>query len=117
MAVPQYEKGKLYNIYVIDFRKDPNQPRKYFDSEALEELAASIKKHGILQPVLFRPGDQGWLNIVAGDRRIEAAKKVGVNVVPALLVEGSADEIALVENLQRKDLKPVEEAEALERMT
>lgn len=69
MAVPQYEKGKLYNIYVIDFRKDPNQPRKYFDSEALEELAASIKKHGILLPVLFLPGDQGWLNIVAGDRK------------------------------------------------
>jgi len=113
---PQYEKGKLYNISIIDFRKDPNQPRKYFDPEALEELAASIKKHGILQPVLFRPDEQGWLTIVAGERRIEAAKKAGVNVIPALMVEGNADEIALVENLQRKDLMPVEEAEAIDRM-
>ena len=116
VATPQYEKGKLYNISVIDFRKDPNQPRKYFDPEALEELAASIRKHGILQPVLFKPAEQGWLTIVAGERRIEAAKKVGVNIIPGLMVDGSADEIALVENLQRKDLTPVEEAEALERM-
>jgi len=113
---PRYEKGKLYNISIIDFRKDPNQPRKYFDSEALEELAASIKKHGILQPVLFRPEEQGWLTIVAGERRIEAAKKAGVNIIPSLMVDGDADEIALVENLQRKDLIPVEEAEALDRM-
>jgi len=114
----KYEKGKLYNISIIDFRKDPNQPRKYFDPETLEELAASIKKHGILQPVLFHPdpGEQGWLTIVAGERRIEAAKIAGVNMIPALMVEGNADEIALVENLQRKDLMPVEEAEALDRM-
>lgn len=113
---PKYEKGKLYNISIIDFRKDPNQPRKYFDPEALEELAASIKKHGILQPVLFRPYEQGYLTIVAGERRIEAAKIAGVNMIPALMVEGNTDEIALVENLQRKDLMPVEEAEALDRM-
>lgn len=113
---PKYEKGKLYNISIIDFRKDPNQPRKYFDPEALEELAASIKKHGILQPVLFRPYEQGYLTIVAGERRIEAAKIAGVNMIPALMVEGNADEIALVENLQRKDLMPVEEAEAIDRM-
>lgn len=113
---PKYEKGKLYNISIIDFRKDPNQPRKYFDPEALEELAASIKKHGILQPVLFRPYEQGYLTIVAGERRIEAAKIAGVNMIPALMVEGNTDEIALVENLQRKDLIPVEEAEALDRM-
>ncbi|MCX5828023.1 MAG: ParB/RepB/Spo0J family partition protein [Deltaproteobacteria bacterium] len=118
LDTPQYEKGMLYNISIIDFRKDPNQPRKYFDPEALEELAASIKKHGILQPVLFRPdpGEQGWLTIVAGERRIEAAKIAGVNMIPALMVEGNADEIALVENLQRKDLMPVEEAEAIDRM-
>jgi ParB family chromosome partitioning protein len=116
VATPQYEKGKLYNISVIDFRKDPNQPRKYFDPEALEELAASIRKHGILQPVLFKPAEQGWLTIVAGERRIEAAKKVGVNIIPGLMVDGSADEIALVENLQRQDLTVIEEAEALGRL-
>jgi len=115
---PKYEKGKLYDISIIDFHRNPDQPRKYFDTEALEELAASIKKHGILQPVLFNPdpGDQGWLTIVAGERRIEAAKIAGVNIIPSLMVEGNTDEIALVENLQRKDLMPVEEAEALDRM-
>jgi|ADurb_Ile_01_Slu_FD_contig_61_208087_length_927_multi_2_in_0_out_0_1 ParB family chromosome partitioning protein len=113
---PLYEKGKLYDISIIDFRRDIDQPRKYFDPEAMEELTASLRKHGILQPVLFRPGDQGYVNIVAGERRIEAAKKAGINVIPAIMVEGNTDEIALVENLQRKDLTPVEEAEALDRM-
>ena len=111
---PQYEKGHLYQISVIDFRTDPDQPRKYFDPVALQELADSIKRHGIIQPVLFRPAEQGWLTIVAGERRIAAAKLASVNVIPALLVEGNADEISLVENLQRRDLTPVEEAEAVD---
>jgi len=64
---PLYEKGKLYDISIIDFRRDIDQPRKYFDPEAMEELTASLRKHGILQPVLFRPGDQGYVNIVAGE--------------------------------------------------
>ena len=113
---PIYEKGKLYNISIVDFQHDPNQPRKYFDPEALEELAASLRKHGILQPVLFRPGAEGYVIIVAGERRIEAAKMAEINLIPAIMVDGNADEIALVENLQRKDLTPVEEAEAIDRM-
>lgn len=113
---PQYEKGRLYQISVIDFRTDPDQPRKYFDPAALQELAESIKRHGIIQPVLFQPAEQGWLNIVAGERRIAAAKLAGLLMIPALMVEGNTDEISLVENLQRKDLTPVEEAEALDRI-
>ena len=113
---PIYEKGKLYEISIIDFRRDHDQPRKYFDAESMEELAASLRKHGILQPVLFRPGAEGSVIIVAGERRIEAAKLAGILLIPSLLVEGNADEIALVENLQRKDLMPVEEAEAIDRM-
>lgn len=115
-STPQYEKGRLYSIIVIDFKRDPEQPRKYFDPEALEELAESIRKHGILQPVLFRPDEQGWVVIVAGERRIEAAKMAGLLMIPAIMVEGNPDEISLVENLQRRDLNPIEEAEALDRI-
>jgi len=111
-----YEKGKLYNISIIDFQADPNQPRKVFDPDTLEELAESIKKHGILEPVLFQPGQQGYVTVVAGERRIEAAKKAGVNIIPAICVEGNASEIALVENLLRQDLTAVEEAEAIQRL-
>ena len=64
-----YEKGKLYQISIIDFKPDPDQPRKVIDPDALAELAASIKKYGILTPLLFRTADQGWLYIVAGERR------------------------------------------------
>jgi len=113
-STPQYEKGQLYLISIIDFKRDPEQPRKYFDPDALEELAESIRKHGILQPVLFRPHEQGWVVIVAGERRIEAAKIAGLLIVPSIMVEGNPDEISLVENLQRRDLNPIEEAEALD---
>jgi ParB family chromosome partitioning protein len=111
-----YEKGNLYHLSIIDFWPNPNQPRKYFDPQALAELADSIRKHGILQPVLFCPGEQGSVTVVAGERRIAAAKMAGVLTIPAIMVEGNTDEIALVENLQRKDLTPLEEAEALDRI-
>lgn len=111
-----YEKGKLYHLSITDFRSDPDQPRKYFDPHALTELAESIRKHGIIQPVLFCPSEQGWLTVVAGERRVAAAKIAGLEVIPAIMVDGNTDEIALVENLQRKDLMPLEEAEALDRI-
>jgi len=111
-----YERGKLYDVPVIDFKNDPNQPRKYMDPQGLEELAASIRTHGILEPVLFRSGDQGWVIIVAGERRLAAAKMAGLHVIPGICVEGNHAEIALVENLLRQDLTAVEEAEALKRL-
>ena len=111
-----YERGKLYEVPVIDFKNDPNQPRKYMDPQGLEELAASIRTHGILEPVLFRSGDQGWVIIVAGERRLAAAKMAGLHVIPGICVEGNHAEIALVENLLRQDLTAVEEAEALQRL-
>jgi len=111
-----YERGKLYEVPVIDFKNDPNQPRKYMDPQGLEELAASIRTHGILEPVLFRSGDQGWVIIVAGERRLAAAKMAGLHVIPGICVEGNHAEIALVENLLRQDLTTVEEAEALQRL-
>lgn len=113
---PTYEKGKLYYISIIDFRPDQNQPRKVFDEAALTELTDSLKKHGILQPILFRPDEQGWLTVVSGERRLAAAKRAGILTIPSMMVDGNPAEIALVENLIRQDLTAVEEAEALRRL-
>jgi len=113
---PAFEKGKLYDLPIIDIKPDPDQPRKYLDPQALEELAASIKQLGVLQPVLFRPGEQGAVILVAGERRFAAAKMAGLLSLPGMFVEGSPSEIALVENLQRQDLTVIEEAEALGRL-
>ncbi|MEI7636534.1 MAG: ParB/RepB/Spo0J family partition protein [Syntrophus sp. (in: bacteria)] len=113
---PAFEKGKLYNLPIIDIKPDPDQPRKYLDPQALEELTASVKQLGILQPVLFRPGEQGSVILVAGERRFAAAKMAGLLSIPGMFVEGSPAEIALVENLQRQDLTVIEEAEALGRL-
>jgi len=121
-----YEKGQLYQIPLTDLQADPNQPRKYMDPQALQDLADSIAQHGVLTPILFRVapataqtsalGTQNLLLVVAGERRCEAAKKAGLTEVPAILVEGKHGEIALVENLLRQDLTAVEEAEALDRL-
>ena len=111
-----YEKGNLYQISIADFQLDPAQPRKVVDPDALAELAASIAKFGILQPPLFREADQGWVYIVAGERRFQAAQQAGLLVIPAICVTGDYAEIALIENLQRQDLTTVEEAEALQRL-
>jgi len=110
-----YAKGKLYDLSLNDLLVDPNQPRKVMEARALEELAASIGKHGVLEPILFRC-HQGNLIVVAGERRIAAARKAGLRTVPALCVDGNPSEIALVENLLRQDLTAVEEAEALQRL-
>ncbi len=111
-----YEKGKLYQIPITDLNPDPDQPRKVIDPEALAELVTSIEKFGILQPLLFRDAGEGRLFIVAGERRWQAAQKIGLTTLPSIFVDGNHAEIALVENLQRQDLTSVEEAEALQRL-
>jgi ParB family chromosome partitioning protein len=113
---PTYTKGTLHKIKVKDLKTDPNQPRKFFDEEPLDHLVASIQDHGLLQPVLFRVDEEGNLFIVAGERRLQAVMKVGLETIPAILVEGNAGEIALVENLLREDLTAIEFAEALDRI-
>ncbi len=110
----------LAEIGVVNISPNANQPRHRFDQEALEELAASIKKHGILQPILVtESGDGGYL-LIAGERRWRAAKLAGLTKVPAVIRErleqGRDLELALVENLQRKDLTPLEEARAFEHL-
>lgn len=97
-----------------DIRLNPEQPRKYFGEEALEALTASIKEKGVLQPVLVRERGDTY-ELVAGERRYRAAERAGLEIIPAIIRDLSDDEsleIALVENLQREDLNPVEETDA-----
>jgi ParB family transcriptional regulator, chromosome partitioning protein len=100
---------------------NPDQPRMTFDEGALAELAASIREHGVLQPVLVRPTDKHHhYQLVAGERRWRAARVAGLREIPALVEQIDDDtalEIALIENLQREDLSPLEEALMYERMT
>ena len=111
-----YIKGSLYQISCADLQTDPNQPRKYFDPDAQQDLANSLQKQGVLQPILFRADQDGVLFIVAGERRLQAAKEAELETIPAILVEGNYSEIALVENLLRQDLTAIEVAEALDRI-
>ena len=114
--VPVYEARTLYQVPIDRVLPDPNQPRKSFDVQGLEEMVASVAKHGIIQPVLFRRGPDGTVILVAGERRIAAARQVGLTEIPGIFIDGNAAEIALVENIQRQDLTWVEEAEALQRL-
>ncbi len=101
-------------IPISSIRPNPYQPRKVFDEKALAELAASIEEHGIFTPLLLRQSVQGY-EIIAGERRFRAAKKVGLDSVPAIIVDFNDEqmmEIAILENVQREDLNAIEEANA-----
>lgn len=111
-----YEKGKLYDLAIVDVQPDPEQPRKYFDEQALAELKASIEQHGVLQPVLVRQGADGGLLLVSGERRYQAAKLAGCQTIPAVFTDGEPAEISIVENLLRENLTAIEEAEAIDRL-
>lgn len=106
----------LLSLPVEAVERNPKQPRKRFEEKALDELAASIREHGVVEPILVRR-DGGRYRILAGERRWRAAQRAGLKEVPAVLREASdreAFELALVENLQREDLNAIEEAEAYE---
>ncbi|MCP1527941.1 ParB/RepB/Spo0J family partition protein [Bacillus sp. FSL W8-1143] len=101
-------------IKIKDLRPNPYQPRKTFDEDALSDLKESIQQHGVLQPIIVRKSIKGY-DIVAGERRFRAAQQAGLTTIPAIVREFSETlmrEIALLENLQREDLTPLEEAEA-----
>lgn len=105
--------GKTVTLRLLDVMPNPDQPRRQFEDEALGELAASIEKHGILQPLLVRPMPDGSYQIVAGERRWRAARMAGLKEVPVVireLTDRETAELALIENLQREDLNPMEEA-------
>lgn len=101
---------------VSDIAPRTHQPRRYFDPEALARLTQSIQEQGVLQPVLVRPSMNGRYELVAGERRLRAAQAAGLDMIPAVvrdMNEQEATEIALLENLQREDLNPVEETEGI----
>lgn len=107
------EKGDTL-LSLNDIEPNREQPRKYFDEEALSELADSIAKHGVIQPLLVRPLSDGGYQLIAGERRWRASRIAGLSEVPVVIREMSdqqAAELALIENLQREDLNPIEEAE------
>jgi len=105
-------------ISLAELESNPLQPRRHFEPAALEELAATIRTHGVLTPVVVRRSPHGY-QIVAGERRVRAARLAGLTQVPAIVKEASnaqALEMALVENLQREDLNPMEAADAYRRL-
>jgi len=98
---------------------NPRQPRTVFDQEALEELANSIREHGVLQPLVVRPTSEGFYELIAGERRLRAAKLAGVKKVPIVVRYASNQdslEIAVIENVQREDIGPMERARAYKRL-
>ncbi|SFG23344.1 chromosome partitioning protein, ParB family [Novosphingobium sp. CF614] len=111
--------GGLAVLAIGDITPHPDQPRRFFDEAALDELAASIAQRGVIQPIIVRPMDNGRYQLVAGERRWRAAQKARLHEIPALVRELSEREVmalALIENLQREDLNPIEEARAYNRL-
>jgi len=106
---------EIDKIDINQIEPNTSQPRKNFNEDALQELADSIKIHGIIEPIIVKKGKKGFYQIVAGERRWRASKIAGIKEIPAVVKEYSDQEIveiALIENLQREDLNPIEEAEA-----
>jgi ParB family chromosome partitioning protein len=112
---PEQDNGGKIEVSLYDIDTNPNQPRKTFDPEKLNELTASVKRHGVVQPILVKKNGARY-TIVAGERRFRAARNAGLTTVPVVLTnidEDAVMEISLVENIQRENLNPIEEAAAL----
>ncbi len=119
--IPDIEEDKTRNVTEInltDIKKNPYQPRKSIDDEKLKEMLQSIREHGVIQPVLVRKVDQGY-ELVAGERRMRAAQLAKLEKIPAVIRDFNENEmleISLIENIQRENLNPLEEAEAYKRL-
>ncbi|TNF26448.1 MAG: ParB/RepB/Spo0J family partition protein [Deltaproteobacteria bacterium] len=121
IAPPKYAhiNDDYFMCPVAKVRPDPQQPRQRFDDEALEELVSSIKEKGVLQPIVVRKDGPDSYLVVAGERRLRASRKAGLTEVPVLVKDVASDEafeLALIENIQREDLNPIEEASAYQRL-
>jgi ParB family chromosome partitioning protein len=106
--------GDITYIPISDIKPNSAQPRRHFEEESLDELASSINKYGLIQPIMVKRGDTGY-ELVAGERRWRAARKAGLKEIPSIIRDVSAEEnalFALIENIQREDLNPMEEAGA-----
>jgi ParB family chromosome partitioning protein len=107
---------KLMEIELTKLRPNPNQPRKTISEEGLEDLARSIAEQGLLQPIIVKEQGDSTYIVVAGERRWRAHERLGKQTIFAILTDGNPDELAIIENLQREDLSPLDEAEALGRL-
>ncbi len=116
--ITETPKEQIIKISLDDLRSNPYQPRQVFDQNALDELAASIKEHGVFQPIIVKKSIKGY-EIIAGERRVKASKIAGLKEIPAIVREFSDNEmmeIALLENLQRENLNSIEEAMAYKQL-
>lgn len=108
------KESDILEIPIKDIRSNPHQPREYFDEESLKELSKSIKEHGLIEPIIVKKSIKGY-DLVAGERRTKAASLAGLTTIPAIIKDFTDQqmmEIALIENIQREDLSPIEEATA-----
>ena len=113
--VNETKDSDIVEIPLTEIRSNPYQPRKEFDEQSLREFADSIKEHGVIQPIIVKKSIKGY-EIIAGERRTRASKMAGKETIPAIIrdfTDQEMMEIALIENIQREDLNPIEEAEAL----
>ncbi len=121
-AVKPAQKSESNDVTELDINKiipNPNQPRKHFDEEALQELASSIKLHGVIQPLVVNRAEDGRYMIIAGERRWRASNMAGLTKVPVVIknyTEKQIKEISIIENLQREDLNPIEAARAIKQL-
>ena len=112
------KENQVLTLSIHDVEPNRNQPRKQFDEDAIEELADSIKQYGVIQPLIVQKKDK-YYEIIAGERRWRAARIVGLKEVPCIVKELTDEEnmlLAIIENMQREDLNPIEEAEGLKQM-
>ena len=118
-GVPEAESSPATDLLIDEISPNHLQPRNYFDDKKLNDLMASIKEHGVLQPVVVQKVDSGF-ELIVGERRWRASKKLGLKKIPAVIREVNDEqslEIAIIENIHRQDLNPIEEAEAYARLS
>jgi len=118
-TTPSGDGGGITQVPIDLIQRNPRQPREKFDIEELENLAASIRDHGVIQPLIVSPGKNGIYVLIAGERRLQASRTAGLNTVPVVIRHATDQqllELALIENLQRADLNAIEEAEAYQHL-
>src|SRR6266545_7547878 len=119
-SAPSGDGGGVTQISIDLIQRNPRQPREKFDIEELDNLAASIREHGVIQPLIVSPAKNGIYVLIAGERRLQAARKAGLKTVPAVIRHATDQqllELALIENVQRADLNAIEEAEAYQHLS
>jgi ParB family chromosome partitioning protein len=117
--MPSADGSGISHVSIDSIQRNPRQPREKFDLNELENLAASIREHGVIQPLIVSPGKNGTYILIAGERRLQASRKAGLKTVPVVIRHATDQqllELALIENVQRADLNPIEEAEAYQHL-